>query len=185
MPHPDDRVEWELWTSSADPKSETFKDKFGHVSEALGTHAQFNPHMMIIDGRLFGCTQPSKPCGNQCTNSGRYCHEDPENDLQSGVSGVHIVQENLRQMCIWEQANATKSTAKWWTYQNLFSEHCAEYNEQATNAPGDPYYKPDNFNKACSERQQTAAGLDVAVTVKMVCDELVTPCLRCRSREHV
>jgi len=75
---------------------------------------------MVIDGKIFGCQLPGRRCGNQCTNQGRYCHEDPEGDVASGISGVHVVQENLRQMCIWDQANKTAAdNAKWWRYQVL------------------------------------------------------------------
>merc|ERR1719267_382116 len=162
MPHPDDRVEWDLWSSAADPRAEGFKREFGHVSKALGVHAQFTPRYMIIDGHIFGCHLPDRRCGNQCTNQGRYCHEDPEGDMDSGISGVHVVQENLRQMCIWDQANETVADhQKWWKYQVLFSTHCSEYNENATN---NEYFSVTNFNKDCSERQQIAAGLDPETT---------------------
>ena len=82
--------------------------------------------------------------------------------MDSGISGVHVVQENLRQMCIWDQANETVADhQKWWKYQVLFSTHCSEYNENATN---NEYFSVTNFNKDCSERQQIAAGLDPETT---------------------
>ncbi len=45
----------------------------GPVAFALGSAAQFEPHQSVYDGYTWGCTAPELPCGNMCTNSGRYC----------------------------------------------------------------------------------------------------------------
>ena len=62
----------------------------------------FTPHYYILNGRDWNCNSSGLRCGTQCTNSGRYCSFDPEYDLYHGISGMDVVQENLRQLCIWK-----------------------------------------------------------------------------------
>ena len=62
----------------------------------------FTPHYYILNGSHWNCDSSHLRCGNQCSNSGRYCAVDPEYDLNNGISGMDVVQENLRQLCIWK-----------------------------------------------------------------------------------
>jgi hypothetical protein len=55
-------------------------------------------------------------CGAQCTNGGRYCAVDPELDPTRGLDGADVIEENLRQMCVFEYLNATGETIKWFHY---------------------------------------------------------------------
>jgi len=40
-------------------------------------------------------------CYNLCTNAGRYCATDPDNNLDKGISGGDVVAESLRRICVW------------------------------------------------------------------------------------
>ncbi|CAJ1942356.1 unnamed protein product [Cylindrotheca closterium] len=45
LPNPNDRVEYDLWTVPTDSISKTFMQNFRPLANALGSHAQFTPHM--------------------------------------------------------------------------------------------------------------------------------------------
>jgi hypothetical protein len=62
LPHPDDRVEYELWTIPEDPVSLDFLLTFPLIAEALGDRAYFSPHMYLLDGIKSHCTGCSRAC---------------------------------------------------------------------------------------------------------------------------
>jgi hypothetical protein len=144
IPSPDNHVEWELWTSSNDDNSIEFKHQFQLPATRLGLNHTFTPHFLTIDGDWFDCTTKTGlppphdwRCGKQCTNSGRYCAEDPEQDQGSGRDGEDVVMENVRQICLWGAVNATGQEGIWWDYVEAFHHNCSK--SDAT------------FNQACSE----------------------------------
>ena len=104
LPSPDDRVEYELWTTPTDIISRDFIRTFKEAAVALGSRAYFTPQMYIYDGIRSGCQgfDGENECYNLCTNNGRYCATDPDNDLDNGISGADVVEESLRRMCIWQ-----------------------------------------------------------------------------------
>lgn len=129
LPHPDDRVEWELWTSANDEDAVHFKRNFHETSNLLDAQNDtiFEPHMYVLDGSHWHCTLSSLPCGKQCTNNGRYCSVDPEFDLTIGLDGMDVVQENLRSLCVWEfDKNYSKANNNilWWNYTVHWDEFC-------------------------------------------------------------
>lgn len=153
MPSPDGNVEWDLWTNSDSDAS--FKVKFTSTARALELSTTFTPHYFIWDGVRWGCTKDGLRCASQCTHEGRYCNPDPDSDLEQGVSGADIVRENLRQLCVWQQAAAGAGAAEsgpsasdapgggaWWEYASAFAEECH----------GGSVADPDTFNEACSKR---------------------------------
>jgi hypothetical protein len=153
-------LSWEYYMTANDD-SRPFKRDFAAVSNKLSLSGKvtFNPHYMFIDGIYYGCTMPKQPCGSQCTNMGRYCAVDPERDLDQGKTGAMVVEENLRQYCIFQQANATVATLpKWWAYTEYFYAEC------------DAKFKDSASWLSCSKAQQTRAGLDTAVTDKCLAD---------------
>jgi len=127
LPNPDARVEYELWTIPTDKISEPFQKEFKEAAIALGKHAQFTPHMYIYDGIKSGCQSDDgeNECYNLCTNSGRYCATDPDNDLDHGISGADVVKESLRRICIWKiHGDADGIGVEWWDYINEFMFRC-------------------------------------------------------------
>jgi len=124
IPHPDNHVEWEFWTSSGDGNAAKFLEEFRKPAIALGDAVSFTPNYGIIDGSWYACDAPGLPCDKQCTNNGRYCAEDPDHDLQHGVDGQAVIQENLRQICIFQHSNTTGKPALWWDYVAEFAESC-------------------------------------------------------------
>lgn len=127
LPSPDDRVEYDLWTMPTDLVSRDFLRTFKDASVALGDRAYFTPHMYIYDGIKSNChgMDGENQCYNLCTNAGRYCATDPDNDLDKGISGADVVVESLRRICIWQHYGQENGVGQeWWDYVNEFMMHC-------------------------------------------------------------
>jgi len=127
LPSPDDRVEYDLWTVPTDVVSREFLKNFKDAAIALGEHAYFTPHMYIYDGVRSHCqgNDGENMCYNLCTNNGRYCATDPDNDLERGISGADVVKESLRRICIWKHYGEQDGVGKeWWNYIVEFMERC-------------------------------------------------------------
>jgi len=127
LPAPDNRVEYELWTMPTELVSREFQRTFKSAAVALGKHAYFTPHMYVYDGVRSNCQGPDgeNQCYNLCTNSGRYCATDPDNDLDKGISGADVVVESLRRLCIWKKYGEDDGIGmKWWDYINEFMFRC-------------------------------------------------------------
>lgn len=152
VPHPDDRVEYELWTNSndecgvkCDMLMEFVKD-FKGAAQILekGGFTQFTPHYIT-----WYCPQAftvSKQCKSQCINHGRYCAPDPEQDFSKGYEGKDVVLENLRQLCVFRVANESKRPWVWWDYVTDFQIRCP--------------MRKKKYNKECAETVIASLGLD-------------------------
>eukprot|EP00545_Synedropsis_sp_CCMP1620_P002657 CAMPEP_0119012718 /NCGR_PEP_ID=MMETSP1176-20130426/7339_1 /TAXON_ID=265551 /ORGANISM="Synedropsis recta cf, Strain CCMP1620" /LENGTH=512 /DNA_ID=CAMNT_0006965731 /DNA_START=27 /DNA_END=1565 /DNA_ORIENTATION=+ len=149
LPNPDARVEYELWTTPTDLVSREFQRQFKEAAVALGTHAYFTPHMYIYDGLKSGCQgiDGQNQCYNLCTNNGRYCATDPDNDLDKGISGADVVKESLRRECIWKIYGQEDGIGtQWWDYVAEFMYRC----------DNEDYFA----NQDCVKDAQTHAGID-------------------------
>lgn len=127
LPTPDDRVEYDLWSTPTDVVSHDFLKNFKNVALQLGKSAYFTPHMYIYDGIRSHCqgNEGQNMCYNLCTNNGRYCATDPDNDLEQGISGADVVKESLRRICIWKHYGEDDGIGSvWWTYVNSFMDRC-------------------------------------------------------------
>ena len=127
LPNPDDRVEYDLWTTPSDIVSRDFQSEFRDVAMSLGERAYFTPHMYVYDGVKSHCqgADGENMCFNLCTNNGRYCATDPDNDLDHGISGADVVKESLRRICIWKHYGEADGVGKeWWDYVNEFVKRC-------------------------------------------------------------
>jgi len=131
LPNPDtdDRVKFDIWTTPSDLVSKNFYRSFRPLAKALGKRALFTPHMYILDGIKMGCQEASgeKICYDLCTNNGRYCATDPDNDRDNGISGADVVRESLRRLCIWETyGNSDGIGMQFWDYVTEFNARCGE-----------------------------------------------------------
>ncbi|KAL2484132.1 Vacuolar-sorting receptor 6 [Forsythia ovata] len=152
MPHPDQRVEYELWTNSNDECGIRCDEQMNFIKNFKG-HAQilekggytlFTPHYIT-----WYCPQAfilSNQCKSQCINHGRYCAPDPEQDFGEGYQGKDVVFENLRQLCVHRVANESGRSWVWWDYvtdfhircsmkQKKYSKKCAEGVMKSLNLP--------------------------------------------------
>ncbi|KAL6502463.1 Vacuolar-sorting receptor 3 [Orobanche hederae] len=162
VPHPDDRVEYELWTNSNDEcglKCDMlmeFVKEFKGPAQILekGGYTQFTPHYIT-----WYCPQAftiSKQCRSQCINHGRYCAPDPEQDFSAGYDGKDVVIENLRQLCVFRVAKETKKPWVWWDYVTDFQIRCP--------------MKEKKYNKECAESVIRSLGLDLKKIEKCMGD---------------
>ncbi|KAL0733096.1 hypothetical protein Bca4012_009306 [Brassica carinata] len=152
VPHPDARVEYELWTNSndecgvkCDMLMEFVKD-FKGAAQILekGGYTQFRPHYIT-----WYCPHAftlSRQCKSQCINKGRYCAPDPEQDFSSGYDGKDVVVENLRQLCVYKVANETGKPWVWWDYVTDFQIRCP--------------MKEKKYNKECADSVIKSLGID-------------------------
>ncbi|XP_073312010.1 vacuolar-sorting receptor 4-like [Primulina huaijiensis] len=152
VPHPDDRVEYELWSNSndecgvkCDMLMEFLKD-FKGAAQILekGGYTQFTPHYIT-----WFCPHAftvSKQCKSQCINHGRYCSPDPEEDFSSGYEGKDVVLENLRQLCVFRVAKEAQKSWIWWDYVTDFKIRCP--------------MKEKKYNKECADGVIKSLGLD-------------------------
>lgn len=158
-PAPDDRVEYDLWTVPTDFLSVEFLQSFKKASVALGEHAYFTPHQYVYDGILANCqgANGENMCRTLCTNSGRYCATDPDNNLDEGISGADVVTEALRRICIWKHFGADDGIGEtWWNYVEQFLERCNT---------------PDYFmNKDCINDVYAHAGIEGKVVEQCMKD---------------
>lgn len=127
LPNPDGHVEWDLWTSPTDYVSSQFKNDFKDAVVAFGPTASMTPHMYIYDGIAAKCRndEQKSECFNLCTNEGRYCAADPDNDLDYGISGADVVTESVRRLCMWELYGKDDGIGLvWWDYIKAFQAEC-------------------------------------------------------------
>jgi hypothetical protein len=151
VPHPDDRVEYELWTNSNDecgPKCDSqieFVKDFKGAAQLLeqGGYTLFTPHYIT-----WYCPEKfmsSKQCKSQCINNGRYCAPDPEEDFEKGYDGKDVVTENLRQLCVYKVGNESSGKAwLWWDYVTDFHVRCPMSEKK--------------YNQECAEQVITSLG---------------------------
>ncbi|XP_074278263.1 vacuolar-sorting receptor 1-like [Silene latifolia] len=130
VPHPDDRVEYELWTNSNNecgPKCSAqieFGKSFKGAAQILekNGYTRFTPHYIT-----WFCPEAftsSKQCKSQCINHERYCAPDPEHDFDVGYEGKDVVLQNLRQACFFKVANESVKPWTWWDYVSDFAIRC-------------------------------------------------------------
>jgi len=147
LPHPDDRVEYELWTNSNDecgPKCDNqinFVKSFKGAAQLLEKKGftQFTPHYIT-----WYCPKEfllSRRCKSQCINHGRYCAPDPEQDFNKGYDGKDVVVQNLRQACFFKVANESGRPWQWWDYVTDFSIRCPMKEKKYTEECSDEVIK--------------------------------------------
>lgn len=180
LPHPDDRVEYELWTNSNDEcgvKCESqlnFVKKFRGVAQILEQkgYTQFTPH--YITWYCPDAFKVSKQCKSQCINHGRYCAPDPEQDFSKGYEGKDVVVQNLRQACFFKIANESGKPWKWWDYVSDFSIRCP--------------MKEKKYTKECADEVIKSLGMDVKKIDKCIGDidaDVENPILKAEQEAQV
>ncbi|CAL5195220.1 unnamed protein product [Lathyrus oleraceus] len=153
LPHPDERVEYELWTSSNDecgPKCESeinFLRSFKGAAQLLEQkgYTRFTPHYIT-----WYCPEAfilSQQCKAQCINNGRYCAPDPEQDFSRGYDGKDVVVQNLRQACFFKVANDSGKPWQWWDYVTDFAIRCP--------------MRAHRYTEECSDQVVQSLGVDL------------------------
>ena len=147
--HPDDTVEWELWTTSnqmcgraCDATARLINEmRDAATSLAKSGRASFAAHFVTWSCGERDANSRSKddePCPNLCVRRGRYCAPDPAEgfgvdaasaDLvrRHGYNGSDVVSENARQLCLRRELDAPRhgnATWLWWDYAVAHAAEC-------------------------------------------------------------
>jgi hypothetical protein len=160
VPHPDDRVEVSLWFSSrSSPSLQEFIANFRTVIQALGQSVLFTPQYDIHVGSAWGCARENGDgagpthCPDLCAYHEQFCTYDPERNNTIGLDGKDVVEETVRQLCVYEHVQTTtNSSVLYWDYLARFNTNCSA-----------PEATSKQFNKACSEAVQRELGLPESV----------------------
>jgi hypothetical protein len=177
VPHPDNRVEYSLWLSSKTENQvlRTFIENFRFAAKELGKAVKFTPYYEVYEGDSWGCfgkeldSTYGSNCGKLCLYDEKFCTYDPEGNTTIGLDGNDVLEENLRQLCIFQYTetldtneavlNDTTSSSEslYWEYLVGFNQICNVLN--ATK---------DNFNQACSEKIQKQIGIPITIIQQCV-----------------
>jgi hypothetical protein len=138
-------INLDIFMSSGNERSLAFMKEFASIGKQLTKHnSEFTPHYVFIkclscEATGFNIIQPD------CLGGGRYCAPDP--DGPGPISGRHVVMEDLRQLCAYEQIKdeSEKSYQKWFQFQKSFADKC--------------YLKIEN--KECSDSVMKEAGINI------------------------
>jgi len=168
LPHPDNRVEWEMWTTGADAcgmsceRQADFKIDFRKTARTLEKRGftKFTPH--YLTWRCAGDIKLFPNCQFDCINQGRYCSPGfrllknetgaNPNDVPLDANdyltytGKDIVTENLRQLCVYHAATVSSRPWLWWDYAAEFAERCS--------------MKSGSFGETCSRSVSSSLDLD-------------------------
>eukprot|EP00474_Spongospora_subterranea_P008674 CRZ09132.1 hypothetical protein [Spongospora subterranea] len=152
-----DTVSIVLQTSTFDRDTTKLLVKLGEAFGPLQSQKKMSieHHYRLVNGSYYDCVTDSKHCGNQCTNSGRYCAQDPNDDLNSGASGADIVRETLRRICIHQHTNTTNPQF-FWDYLAKFSDNC---------------FASNNITKECSKDVSDKIDSTIFPRLKQCVDE--------------
>ena len=119
LPHPDNRVEYDLWYSSSSEKSLDFIKNFGEYHLRFKEDVYFTPRFVV-----WGClTWDNDMVKRNCFGSGKYCA------LQYGNrnhTGQEIIYENLREKWLHEYVTNIKAEEKWWKYMHNVHASCRD-----------------------------------------------------------
>lgn len=180
LPHPDDTVEYELWTVPSEVVSKDFQKNWKQISKVFDHRITFTPRQYIYDGLVNHChkTNGESMCFNLCTNNGRYCAVDPDMDLEHGISGADVVTESLRRICVWEAYGKEDGVGeKYWDYIYQFLERCDTPDFFARKKCIDDVYKNAKIDgkliDECMEREEGLEGDHEITLLKEEIDEAV------------
>ena len=129
-----------------------FKLEFARVARELEDSTTFTPRYLHFDGTRWGCRSSDNTnlCPDNCVLGGKYCSDTPRGDnVEGNLKGIDVVQENLRQLCVFEVVNQTNEEYKYWDYVVDFADRCF----------GEEGITSENF-KQCSDETATANGID-------------------------
>lgn len=143
MDRPDNRVEYDFWYTSSDDRALDFLRDFKENHLAFGADVQMTPHFAF-----WTCDQCDDAIlKRDCFGNGDYC---AINEKNLNTTGASILQEDLRQKCIYE-ATTGSSQHLWWEYIAEFHREC--YNE---------------VTEECSKNAQEKLGINWDKTEKCV-----------------
>lgn len=111
-----DKIEIFFWLSTSNRNSFRLVREFDKYYQQLKKDIKFVPHYAIWPCPDCYSMNYSNSMDN-CLSGGRYCCPDP--DGNGPATGAHVVQEDLRQICIFQHYPDL-----WWSYMKKFDNLC-------------------------------------------------------------
>lgn len=114
MPYPksaNGTASMELFYTPTNFRSFKYIEEIEKVIEGLGQHVTFEPFLVLF-------SNSRNPNSKNCRETGRYCAPDPDNDGK--FSGRDVVNEMLRQKCVYKLASN-----EWIAYMKGWHQNCA------------------------------------------------------------
>mmetsp|Transcript_13087 Transcript_13087/g.22086 ORF Transcript_13087/g.22086 Transcript_13087/m.22086 type:complete len:415 (+) Transcript_13087:46-1290(+) len=151
---PDNRVEYDFWYTSSDQLSLDFIQDFSKLDRRLGDSVLMTPRFVFWE--CIDCDP--EYVAKHCYGGGKYCAIDQSQSLP----GKDIVMEDLRQMCVYQQAYGPEESWKrkmYWDYMKTVHQEC-----------------DNQIDEMCSELgHKEVKGLDWAATQRCVKESFSSP----------
>jgi len=109
------KVEYHVWLSSATAQSFKFLRDWQAYEQKIHEHATMVPHYAHFNA--VGQESELKN-SNDCICGGKYCAPDPDDNRDN--TGADVLQEDLRQRCIYKLYNQQT----WWKYVTQYDDYC-------------------------------------------------------------
>jgi len=129
LPHPDNRVEYDLWYSSEDEQAMDFLADFEEYHYRYKEHVYFTPRIFSFECKGW----EEETLEKDCFSKGKYCAHSAR--ARGALSGRDILTENLRQKCLHNKLQKNKKEKYWWAYIQYVHELC-----------------PDGITSSCSRK---------------------------------
>ena len=98
-----ENVAYDFWFTSSSDRALSFLEDFKKMNDKLGDLVTFKPHYVFWE-----CTNCDQVyLDKDCYGNGRYCALEPSN---ANIQGQEIIEEDLRQLCLWEQLSEQNNT---------------------------------------------------------------------------
>ncbi|CEM09642.1 unnamed protein product [Vitrella brassicaformis CCMP3155] len=154
----DETVLMDFWLTPAVEKSVQFLQEYSKYARQLQHRLDFRPHYWIFS--------LPKDYKELCTDEeAKYCALDP--DFAGSVTGKMIVEESLRQLCLWDttatrvkgdEDRSGKYSELWWKYVERFPEACkTDMSDESTSDDRNT----TQFGQACSYKLMKDVGADI------------------------
>lgn len=119
FPHPDNKVEYDIWYSSVEDKALDFIVDFQKYDQLLDQNVVMTPHFVTLDCPYCDTDYIEKDCYGE----GKFCAVYQPN---MNITGQKIIQEDLRQHCIHE-LYYKKDKSIFWDYIKNAHADCHGY----------------------------------------------------------
>jgi len=155
----------DFWMSSGSEESLQFLEQFKDAAETLAYRLQFVPHYHVFS------LPPGSSYGHLCADASTAKHCAPDPDGPGPITGQMVVNEDLRQLCLWhisaEKSPLQDPAVKGATYSKTFWEYVVRRRGDCPLTGDDPKYR---FGDECSFRLMSKLGVNLDDLAKCIKD---------------
>lgn len=118
MHNPDNTVEWQLFYTSSNDKALDFIKNFEEdMIKFTSDDIEFTPR--FVTWACPNCDPEFKK--KECVSNGQYC---AMNHASTYMKGREIIEEDLREYCLFKNMKAKGTLEKWWSYMSHIHKLC-------------------------------------------------------------